>query len=84
MNPDASLAEMKAARTALIEFVLNYRQAMAGQEPGKKEFEERVAPALINASKCPDFVTDRGHDYEFLRLFTDDEKKALFDLLKTF
>jgi hypothetical protein len=36
------------------------------------------------ASHCPDFVMDRGHDYEFTRQFSDDEKKALVELLKTF
>jgi hypothetical protein len=38
----------------------------------------------MNASKCPDFVTDRGHDYEFIRRLTDEEKRQLKALLKTF
>jgi hypothetical protein len=87
MDPDLSpemIARRKVAREALIDFVLAYHRAEAGQKPGRKEFEERVAPALLGASKCPDFVTDRGHDYEFLRRLSDEDKKALVDLLKTF
>ncbi len=84
MNPDAPTAEMKEARKALLDFVLDYRRPKGNQKPGRKEFEERVAPALLNASKCPDFVTDRGHDYEFLRNLTDNEKEDLIALLKTF
>jgi hypothetical protein len=38
----------------------------------------------MNASKCPDFVMDRGHDYEFIRRLSDTEKKSLIELLKTF
>ncbi|HZY90624.1 MAG TPA: hypothetical protein VFE78_37725 [Gemmataceae bacterium] len=87
MDPEISpekIARRKAAREALIDFVLAYHRAAEGHKPGRKEFEERVAPALLGASKCPDFVTDRGHDYEFLRLLSDGDKKALVELLKTF
>jgi hypothetical protein len=84
MDPNASFAKRKAVVDALFAFVLEYHQAEPSKRPGRKEFEERVAPVLMNASKCPDFVTDRGHDYEFMRRFTDDEKKALIELLKTF
>jgi hypothetical protein len=87
MGPEVTpekVALRKAAREALIDFVLAYHRAPEGQKPGKKEFEERVGPALLAASKCPDFVTDRGHDYEFLRRLSDEDKKALVELLKTF
>jgi hypothetical protein len=83
MDPAAPVAKRQAALDALLNFVRDYDRA-AGPKPGRKEFEERVAPALMNASKCPDFVMDRGHDYEFLRRFSDAEKKALIQLLKTF
>ena len=50
----------------------------------RREFQEEVAPLLLRASKCPDFVIDRGHDYVFIREFTDQEKRELIALIKTF
>jgi hypothetical protein len=38
----------------------------------------------MRASKCPDFVTDRGHDYEFIRRLSDDDKRELIALIRTF
>lgn len=84
MNPEPPGDSGGIARTALIQWALDYHRAEAGKKPGRKEFEERVAPALLNASKCPDFVTDRGHDYEFIRRLSDEEKRELIALLKTF
>ena len=77
MDPDAPVMKRWAAVRALRDFVLEYHRADEERRPGRKEFEERVAPALVEASKCPDFVMDRGHDYEFMRHLTDDEKRAL-------
>jgi hypothetical protein len=45
---------------------------------------EKVAPALMKVSKCPDFVMDQGHYYEWFKTMTDDDKDALIELLKTF
>lgn len=84
LDPEAPIQKRWAAVHALTDFILEHHTAIEGQKPGRKEFEERVAPALMAASKCPDFVMDRGHDYEFIRNLTDDEKQALIELLKTF
>jgi hypothetical protein len=83
-DPEAPLELRLAAVSALIDFVREYQSAPDGKKPGGKEFEERVGPAFMAASHCPDFVMDRGHDYEFIRQFSDDDKKALVELLKTF
>jgi hypothetical protein len=83
-DPDAPLKTRLAAASALTGFFLKYQQAPEGQKPGREEFEEHVGPAFLAASRCPDFVMDRGHDYEFMLQMTDDEKKALIELLKTF
>lgn len=45
---------------------------------------EKIAPALLRVSKCPDFVMDKGHYYEWFKTMTDDDKTALIELLKTF
>ncbi len=83
-DPDAPLKTRLAAASALIDFFQKYQQAPEGQKPGREAFEEHVGPAFLAASRCPDFVMDRGHDYEFMLQMTDDEKKALIELLKTF
>jgi hypothetical protein len=46
-----------------------------------KVFEETAGPALMKASKCPDFVLDRGH--YFGETLSDQEKKDLIAFLKT-
>jgi hypothetical protein len=84
MHPEPPPEAGLEAREAVIKFVRDYNRAPAGNKPGRAEFESRVGPALIRASKCPDFVTDRGHDYEFMRSFTDQEKTDLILLLKSF
>lgn len=86
LNPDAEPARLNAAIVALGDFALEWHRAKekGGPLPGKERFEGVVGPKLMGANKCPDFVTDRGHDFEFMRHLTADEKKALILLLKTF
>ena len=38
----------------------------------------------MKVSRCPDFVMDQGHYYEWFKTMTDDDKDALIELLKTF
>jgi hypothetical protein len=83
-DPEAPLEARLAAVSALIDFILEHQRAPDGAKPGRKEFEERVGPAFMAVSRCPDFVMDRGHDYEFMLQFSDEQKKALVELLKTF
>jgi hypothetical protein len=42
---------------------------------------ENAGPALLEASKCPDFVLDRGH--WFGESLTEEDKEALIAFLKT-
>lgn len=44
-------------------------------------FEQEAGPALMRASKCPDYVLDRGH--YFGEALTDQEKRDLIAFLKT-
>jgi mono/diheme cytochrome c family protein len=46
-----------------------------------KVFDRTAGPALMKASKCPDFVEDEGH--YFGESLTDQEKKDLIAFLKT-
>ncbi|WP_165249887.1 hypothetical protein [Paludisphaera soli] len=53
-------------------------------EAAQEELRREVAPALLEVSKCPDFVMDRGHDFPWFKTMSDDDKDALIELLKTF
>ncbi|WP_337174223.1 hypothetical protein [Paludisphaera sp.] len=81
-------ARLDAARALVDYFSRHQEEALAdrsqeARDRRRVEFEQRVAPVLMRASKCPDFVTDRGHDYAFMRDLTDGEKAELIALLKT-
>ena len=49
----------------------------------RKVMREKIAPALMNVSKCPDFVMDHGHYFEWFKTMTDEDKEAVIELLKT-
>lgn len=91
INPLAPRSDLINAADAMVKFLVKHRAA-ALADPGNEaakagrrlEFQEKVAPVLAKVSKCPDFVTDRGHDYVFMRDFTDQEKHELIALIKTF
>jgi mono/diheme cytochrome c family protein len=85
LDPTAPPDRLRAAVKALMEYTRRQHGGAAADPAARRaDFEANVAPALMRASKCPDFVTDRGHDYEFIRRLTDDEKRELIALVKTF
>jgi hypothetical protein len=43
-----------------------------------------VAEPLLEASRCPDLVMDRGHAFEWFEGMSAEDKDALIELLKTF
>jgi mono/diheme cytochrome c family protein len=83
LDPDAPVDRIVDAAKALMEYS---RRQRGGADPAARraDFEAHVAPALMRVSKCPDFVTDRGHDYEFIRRLSDDDKRELIALIRTF
>jgi hypothetical protein len=84
-DPTATREQKIAAVDALTDFFLRHQNPKENEKEMRRvEFEQTVGPRLLNASKCPDFVTDRGHDYEFIRRLTNEEKDELIALLKTF
>jgi hypothetical protein len=50
-------------------------------EAAYRAFAQEAGPALLAASKCPDFVMDRGH--WFGEKLTDEEKEQLIAFLRT-
>lgn len=57
---------------------------MLADEDASRVMKEKVAPALMEVNKCPDFVMDRGHYFPWFDSMTDEDKNALIELLKTF
>ena len=60
----------------------------ATDEEARKAFANLVQP-LLDVSKCPDFVVNRGHyfgtDYSLKRPgLGDEDKRALIEFIKTF
>ncbi len=77
-DPVALVAVVLKIKKALLEIRLKNLDSAAAKELLKAE----VAPALFAASKCPDFVEDRGH--YFGTEIPDADKLALIEYLKTF
>jgi hypothetical protein len=59
-----------------------------GDEASRRNFASLVEP-MLELSKCPDFVVNRGHYFGTALLgeepgLSDDDKRALIEFLKTF
>lgn len=83
INPDAPTVDLIHAVTALTRGVLLVRRddPKDGSFKALDEFQQEAGPALLKASKCPDFVLDRGH--WFGESLTDSEKQQLKAFLET-
>ena len=84
INPDADPADLKAAFKTIIETFADAESRHLDAKDRLALMEEKVVPALMKVSKCPDFVMDKGHYYPWFKEMSDDDKEALIELLKTF
>ncbi len=84
VNPDADPKELVKAVKVTVGTLAQIDSKHLDDEQAQKLLREKVAPALMKVNKCPDFVMDRGHYYEWFDNMTDDDKNALIELLKTF
>lgn len=80
MNPEAPLGKTLRAATALVRGIILAKHETS-DAARLKVFQDEAGQALLEASKCPDFVLDRGH--WFAEHLTDDEKRQLKAFLKT-
>jgi mono/diheme cytochrome c family protein len=84
INPDAERADLLHALSVTTQ-TLSEAESMHLSDAEKISLlNEKVAPALMKVSRCPDFVMDQGHYYEWFKTMTDADKEALIELLKTF
>jgi cytochrome c1 len=49
----------------------------------RKVLREEVGRPLLELSRCPDLVMDRGHYFPWFDELSEDDKRALIELLKT-
>lgn len=80
LNPDSAPSVRFDAIAATFK-AMRAIDKISDDEAALKKFEEIAGPPLIRASKCPDFVMDRGH--WFGEALTDSEKNDLIAFLRT-
>lgn len=82
LNPDADPAELVKLCLEIKRSLAEIKLRNLKGEEAKAVLREHVAPRLWAASKCPDFIEDRGHT--FGSDLPDSDKRALIEYLKTF
>jgi hypothetical protein len=85
--------DLESSKLDLAKLLLKIKADLKAVE-GKSEQEaaevfKNLVPDLLQVSKCPDFVVNRGHYFgtSFLKEeppLNDDDKRALIEFLKTF
>lgn len=86
--------EIRARQVRVLELLLKLKHDLealpkdATDDDARKVFANVVDP-LLELSKCPDFIVNRGHYFGTSYFseepgLTDDEKRALIEYLKTF
>jgi hypothetical protein len=81
LNPEAPLAARVEAGSAMARGIAIVQlHGLSGPE-ALHAFENEAGLPLIRASKCPDFVLDRGH--WFGEALTEQEKQSLIVFLKS-
>ena len=83
LNPQAPVGDLVGALSGLTRGLLRIHKENLSDKDGAAlhAFEAEAGLALLKASKCPDFVLDRGH--WFAEGLSDDEKLQLKAFLKS-
>ena len=78
----------------VLELLLTIKHDLASLPPGASDEEANKAfanlvPKLLELSKCPDYVVNRGHYFGTSYFqeepgLSDDDKRALIEYIKTF
>jgi hypothetical protein len=84
VNPDADDASLLRTFGITRDTLTEIESTQPSAEDRLKLLRERIAPALMSVSKCPDFVMDHGHYFEWFTGMSYADKDALIELLKTF
>ena len=99
LGPETDLAGRTEHGKKVLELLLKVQHDLKAIGSGSPEEQERAATQvlanlvdpLLELSKCPDLIVNRGHYFgtsyleeEKDRALTDDQKRALIEYLKTF
>lgn len=82
LNDPAKHRELLALVPTLIKDLARIRTRRLDDSEAAELLKREVGPRLLELSKCPDFVLNRGH--EFGADLSDRDKRALIEFLKTF
>lgn len=82
-NPEAEPSQQKAAVSALVNGLAEIKSRHLEPPEARRLMKEKIAPALMDVNKCPDFVMDKGHDFPWFDSMSDEDKNGLIELLKT-
>lgn len=82
IDPDTGRIDLAKLIIRIKRVLLEIKLKGLDSAEAKALMRDELAPALLAASKCPDLVTDRGH--EFGKDLPDADKRALIEFLKTF
>jgi mono/diheme cytochrome c family protein len=83
LNAEADAGDLKRAIGVSITGLAEIASRHLPPDETAEMLRKKVAPALLNVNKCPDFVMDKGHDFPWFDAMTDDDKESLIELLKT-
>jgi hypothetical protein len=81
LDPKSDPAELAKLLIAIKRTLAEIKIKRLDSAAAKALMREQVAPLLFAASKCPDLITDRGHEYG--SDLPDPDKRALIEFLKT-
>jgi hypothetical protein len=81
VDPEAPVSKLLGVSRGVLYSVAQIKKGNLEGETALNVFNKYAGPALMQASKCPDFVLDRGH--YFGETLSDEEKEQLIAFLKT-
>jgi hypothetical protein len=81
INPQAPIGDLLAAVSGMTRAFLRIHKDHLTDNAAWQAFKNEAARPLLRASKCPDFVLDRGH--WFAEALSDEQKMQLKAFLKT-
>jgi hypothetical protein len=82
INPDAPPAELVKLCLKLKKTLLEVNVRKMDDDATREYMKKELLQDLLDASKCPDLIEDRGHLYG--SDLSEADKKALIEFLKTF
>ncbi len=87
-NSEADLDTQVATLRTVLDGLAEIKSRHLDSDENKEELDDvmrkKIAPALMEVNKCPDFVMDHGLYFPWFDSMSDGNKDALIELLKTF